>query len=109
MWESIKYQKDRTYWILHLLMLLNTKKENRFAKQNIHTEKKRKALVSSAVAKSREKEDTSGYQKTKLAESLLAMIASMIGKMAGQSTICVSDATEENDTMAKAMVTVGIL
>ena len=55
MWESIKYQKDRTYWILHLLMLLNTKKENRFAKQNIHTEKKRKALVSSAVEKSREK------------------------------------------------------
>ena len=70
-------------------------------------DKKLKALVSSAVAKSMEEEETSGYHKTKLAESLLAMISSMNGKMEGQATIGTADATEENDTMSKDMVTAG--
>ena len=72
-------------------------------------DKKLKALVSSAVAKSMEEEETSGYHKTKLAESLLAMIASMKGKTAGLATIGAADVTEENDTMAKAMVDAGTL
>ena len=73
------------------------------------SDKKLKALVSSAVAKSREEEETSGDQKTKLAESLLAMISSMTGKTAGQATIGAAYATEENDTMDKAMAAAGNL
>ena len=46
-----------------------------------------KALVSSVVDKSSKEEETSGYQKTKIADSLLAMIASMTGKTAGQASI----------------------
>ena len=37
------------------------------------------------------------------------MIASMKGKTAGLATIGAADVTEENDTMAKAMVSAGNL
>ena len=72
-------------------------------------DKNLKALVSSAVAKSREEEEMSGDQKTKLAEIFLDMISPMSSKTAGQETIGAADATEENDTMAKAMVDAGTL
>ena len=71
------------------------------------SDKKLNALVYSAVEKSRDEEETGGDQKTKLAESLLAMISYMNGKTAGQATIGTADATEENDTMSKDMVTAG--
>ena len=50
-----------------------------------------------------------GDQKTNLADSLLAMIASMTGKTACQATIGAADATEENDTMDTSMVAAGTL
>ena len=47
------------------------------------SDKKLKALVSSTVLKSMEEEGKRGDQKTKISESLLAMITSMTGNTAG--------------------------